>query len=71
MLNLSAPCIGVGAGAIDEEAGPRPAPAVDALVGAVQRGELAFSALYEQYLDRIYAYIRSRTANDDDAADVT
>ena len=71
MLNLSAPHTGVGAGAIDGEASPRPAPAVDALVRAVQNGELAFSALYEQYLDRIYAYVRSRTASDDDAADLT
>jgi RNA polymerase sigma-70 factor (ECF subfamily) len=31
----------------------------------------AFEAIYEEYLDRIYAYLRVRTASTDDARDLT
>lgn len=60
-----------GQGAMDGEVEREPAATTEALVRAVQDGELAFSVLYERYLERIYAYIRARTASDDDAADLT
>ncbi len=41
------------------------------LVQAAQDDPAAFGALYERYLDRVYAYMRVRTRNADDAADLT
>ncbi len=41
------------------------------LVCAAQDDPAAFAALYHRYLDRIYAYLRARTATDEDAADLT
>jgi len=72
MFDLSAPCIDVGADAIDGEAGQCPALPTDiAVVDAIQNDAPPFGALYERYLGRVYAYIRVRTATDEDAADVT
>jgi RNA polymerase sigma-70 factor (ECF subfamily) len=38
---------------------------------AACEGPAAFETLYERYLDRIYAYLRARTATEEDAADLT
>lgn len=42
-----------------------------ALVQAAQADRAAFGPLYECYVDRIYAYLRARTGNAEDAADLT
>lgn len=42
-----------------------------ALVRAAQAERSQFAILYDRYIDRIYAYVRSRTASDEDAADLT
>jgi RNA polymerase sigma-70 factor (ECF subfamily) len=42
-----------------------------ALVLAAQADPAAFAPLYQCYRDRIYAYLRTRTWNADDAADLT
>ncbi len=42
-----------------------------ALVRAAQRDPVAFDALYERYIDRVYAYLRARSATPEDAADLT
>lgn len=48
-------------------------PALDesALVEAAQDSPTAFGVLYHRYLNRIYAYLRARCANAEDAADLT
>jgi RNA polymerase sigma-70 factor (ECF subfamily) len=38
---------------------------------ATRGAACAFEAIYEEYLDRIYAYLRVRTASTDDARDLT
>ncbi len=43
----------------------------NSLVRAAQDDPTAFALLYHRYLDRIYAYLRARTATDEDAADFT
>jgi len=40
-------------------------------VRAAQRDPVAFDALYERYIDRVYAYLRARSATPEDAADLT
>jgi len=42
-----------------------------ALVQAARENGEAFGILYERYLTRIYAYLRARTATNDDADDLT
>ncbi len=42
-----------------------------ALVHAAQEDPAAFAPLYQQYRDRIYAYLRTRTRSAEDAADLT
>jgi RNA polymerase sigma-70 factor (ECF subfamily) len=42
-----------------------------ALVRAAQAELAAFAPLYQRYRDRVYAYLRTRTGNDEDAADLT
>lgn len=42
-----------------------------ALVRAAQEDPAAFAPLYQRYRDRIYAYLRTRTQNAEDAADLT
>ena len=42
-----------------------------ALVRAARQEPSAFAALYDRYLGRIYAYLRARTNNDEEAADLT
>lgn len=42
-----------------------------ALIRAAQDEAAAFGPLYRQYRDRIYAYLRTRTATTEDAADLT
>lgn len=42
-----------------------------ALVVAAQRQRAAFAPLYHRYRDRIYWYVRTRTPDADDAADLT
>jgi RNA polymerase sigma-70 factor (ECF subfamily) len=42
-----------------------------ALVEAAQADPASFAPLYQQYRDRIYAYLRTRTQNAEDAADLT
>lgn len=42
-----------------------------ALIRAAQRDRSAFAPLYERHVDRVYAYLRSRTSGDEDAADLT
>ncbi len=50
----------------------RPAPADEAaLVLGVRSNPVWFGALYERYRERIYAYLRSRTTTEEDAADLT
>jgi RNA polymerase sigma-70 factor (ECF subfamily) len=41
------------------------------LVQAAQADPAAFAPLYQRYRDRIYAYLRTRTRNEEDAADLT
>lgn len=43
----------------------------EALVRAAQQDRAAFGVLYDRYLDRVYAYVRTRTTTEDDAADLT
>jgi RNA polymerase sigma-70 factor (ECF subfamily) len=42
-----------------------------ALVGAARDDPAAFGVLYELHVDRIYAYLRTRTGTPEDAADLT
>lgn len=42
-----------------------------ALIHAAQADPAAFDALYQRYLLRVYRYMRARTGNDEDAADLT
>ncbi len=42
-----------------------------ALVEAAQRDPIAFGALYQLYVTRVYRYLRGHTSSDDDAADLT
>lgn len=42
-----------------------------ALVRAAQDNRAAFGLLYERHVDRVYSYLRARTASDEDAADLT
>ncbi len=41
------------------------------LVRAAQAERSQFAILYDRYIDRIYAYTRTRVASDEDAADLT
>jgi RNA polymerase sigma-70 factor (ECF subfamily) len=41
------------------------------VVRAAQHDRSAFGLLYERYVDHVYAYLRSRTSTDEDAADLT
>ncbi len=43
----------------------------EALVEAARRDPEAFGVLYQRYLPQIYRYLRARTGNSDDAADLT
>jgi RNA polymerase sigma-70 factor (ECF subfamily) len=49
------------------------APVIDdeALVRAAQVQPEAFAALYDRYWDRVYWYVRTRTASEEDTADLT
>ena len=40
-------------------------------VQAAQQDPAAFAPLYRRYQDRVYMYMRTRTASDEDAADLT
>jgi RNA polymerase sigma-70 factor, ECF subfamily len=51
---------------LDRDDGPDDA----ALVQAVRVDPAAFAPLYERYRDRVYWYLRTRTASADDAADL-
>ena len=42
-----------------------------ALVRAAREEPSAFGTLYDRYLGRIYAYLRARSSNDEEAADLT
>lgn len=42
-----------------------------ALILAARHDAAAFGTLYLRYLDRVYWYLRARTPNEDDAADLT
>lgn len=42
-----------------------------ALVARAQRDPAAFDTLYHRYADRVYAYVRARTAGQHDADDLT
>ena len=41
------------------------------LIEKAQADPAAFAELYQRYLDRIYLYLRTRTASEEDAADLT
>ena len=43
----------------------------DVLIRRAQRDRAAFGTLYEWHVDGVYAYLRARTDNDEDAADLT
>jgi len=43
----------------------------DAAIGAACADPAAFAPLYRRYRDRVYWYVRARTATDEDAADLT
>jgi RNA polymerase sigma-70 factor (ECF subfamily) len=43
----------------------------ESLVHAAQADPAAFGPLYERYRDRVYAYLRTRSRSEDDAADLT
>lgn len=55
----------VGVGAFDGEGDDA------ALVRAARCNPIAFGELYEQYRDRVYTYLRSRSRNAEDAVDLT
>ncbi len=40
-------------------------------IEAAKEHPTAFAPLYQRYRDRIYAYIRTRTPNEEDASDLT
>ena len=42
-----------------------------ALVHAAQVDPVAFGALYDRYVERVYAYLRARTSGVDEAHDLT
>lgn len=42
-----------------------------ALVRAARQDGAAFGELYDRYVDRVYSYLRARTALEEDAADLT
>lgn len=42
-----------------------------AWIASAREDPEAFAPLYHRYRDRVYAYVRSRTDNDDDATDLT
>jgi RNA polymerase sigma-70 factor, ECF subfamily len=42
-----------------------------ALIHAARRDRAAFGLLYQCHVDHVYAYLRSRTQGDEDAADLT
>lgn len=48
----------------------RELPADDELLRAAQADSREFAALYERYRDPVYAYLRTRTATAEDAADL-
>lgn len=55
-----------------DDAPPDDASLVHAAAGADPAARaVAFDALYQRYFTRIYAYLRARTANQEDAADLT
>lgn len=62
MHNVSALSLETGADATCDEA---------AAVRAAQRDIAAVAPLYYRYRDRVYAYLRARTGNPEDAADLT
>ncbi len=43
----------------------------DAVIRAARADPAAFAPLYRRYRDRVYWYVRARTATDEDAADLT
>lgn len=51
--------------------GTSSAPDEAALVEAARDTPAAFGVLYHRYLNRIYAYLRARSTNAEDAADLT
>jgi RNA polymerase sigma-70 factor (ECF subfamily) len=55
----------------EEESGPTPDVEEAALVERAKEDPAAFGALYERYVDRIYAYIYHRVGNMQDAEDLT
>jgi RNA polymerase sigma-70 factor (ECF subfamily) len=57
-------------GRVGDEAGDR-ASAEAAAIRAAQADPRGFAPLYLQYRDRVYAYLRTRTAGPEDAADLT
>jgi RNA polymerase sigma-70 factor (ECF subfamily) len=44
---------------------------LDALVHNAQTNPIAFGALYDRFAARVYAYVRARTADPDEARDLT
>src|SRR5712691_9291604 len=42
-----------------------------ALIHAAQANPVAFGALYDRYVGRVYAYLRARTDGPDEAGDLT
>lgn len=42
-----------------------------AMVQAAQTQPSAFDAIYKRYMTSVYSYVRARTSNDEDAADLT
>jgi len=56
---------------VRSDAGPEPSVDEEALVHSAQGDRAAFAPLYERYVDRVYAYLRARTASEEDAADLT
>lgn len=56
--------------ALPLESAPDAAADEAALVQAARQDSDAFGTLYLRYLDRMYRYVRTRTATEDDAADL-
>jgi RNA polymerase sigma-70 factor (ECF subfamily) len=61
----------MGSSAIAADAGGSRAASDDALVAAARTDPDRFTALYERYLPQIYRYLRTHSATDEEAADLT
>lgn len=70
-LDSSAVHCAPSASAVPDGIDGHPAHDEAGLVQAAQTNAAAFTQLYQQYVERVYAYVRARTRTEADAADLT